>query len=152
MPVEVGVAGRLVCLANLGEDGRDSRAPGQPLHERGGAAGREDLVDRLGVGMQAALVMGQQGEEVLAAGAAGAQPMVVKMFGGPAFRARPERGRVLAVTRAAQRPGREPGGDGTGVAAGYAGFASPAAGPHSGWPSAARVHTARLWPHRAPAA
>ena len=72
VPVEVGVAGRLAGLADLGEDCRGGRTPGQPLHERGGAAGREDLVDRLGVGMQAALVMGQQGEEVLAAGAAGA--------------------------------------------------------------------------------
>jgi hypothetical protein len=58
VPVEVGVAGRLVGLADLGEDCRGRRTPGQPLHERGGAAGCEDLVDRLGVGMQAALVMG----------------------------------------------------------------------------------------------
>ena len=86
------------------------------------------MVDGFGVRMKSALAVAQQAEEVLAAGAAGAEPVVVEMLGGPAFRAGPERCRVLAVTRAAERAVGEPGGDGAGVTAGCAGHAWPAAG------------------------
>src|SRR6266704_264342 len=98
VPVEVGVAGWPAGVADLGEDCRGGRTHGQPLQERGGAAGSQDLGDRLGVGMEAALVAGQQAEEVLAAGAAGAEPVVAEMFGGSAFRGGREWCRVLAVT------------------------------------------------------
>ena len=118
VPVEVGVAGWLAGLADLGEDVPGGGAPGQPLHEPGWVAGGEELVDRFGVRVESALVMGQQAEEVLTAGAAGAEPVVVETLGGLAFRAGLERCRMLAVARAAERAAGEPGGDGAGVAAG----------------------------------
>ena len=130
--VERGVAGWLAGLADLGEDHPGGGARGQPLQQWGGVAGGQHVVDRLGVGMQAVLIMRQQAEEVLPAGAPGAQPVMVEVLGGPAFRAGLERVRVLAVTRAAQRRGGEPGGDGAGVAAAGAGHPLPAAGAAQG--------------------
>jgi hypothetical protein len=118
-PVEVGVGGGTGCLADRGEY-RGGGAPGQPLHQRVRVAGGQDVVDRLGVRVQAALVVGEQAEQVLAGGAAGAQPVVVEAFGGPAARAGPERCRVLAVARAAQGTPGKPGRDGADFAAGAA--------------------------------
>ena len=126
--VERAVAGRLAGPADLGEDRPGGRAPGQPVHQGDGSAGGQHVVDRLGVRVKAALIVGQQAEKVLAAGAAGAQAVMVEVLGDPAFGAGLERGRVLAVARAAQRPGGQPGGDGAGVAAAGAGHPLPAAG------------------------
>ena len=126
--VKRAVSGRLAGPADLGEDRPGGRAPGQPVHQGDGVAGGQHVVDRLGVRVKAAVIVGQQAEKVLAAGAAGAQAVMVEALGGPAFGAGLERGRVLAVTRAAQRAGGQPGGDGAGVAAAGAGHPLPAAG------------------------
>jgi len=98
--VKVGMAGRPGGHADIG-DHPGGGARGQPLHQRGRAAGGQHVIDSLGVRVHAALIMGQQAEQVLAACAADAQSVMVEMLGGPAAGAGPERGRVLAVARAA---------------------------------------------------
>jgi hypothetical protein len=55
--VECGVAGWLAGPADLGQD-CPGGAPGQPVHQRGWVAGGQQVVDRLGMRMQAALAMG----------------------------------------------------------------------------------------------
>ncbi len=126
--VKRGVPGRLAGPADLGEDRPGGRAPGQPAHQGDGVAGGQHMVDRFGVRVEALVIVGQQAEKVLAAGAPGAQAVMVETLGGPALGAGLERGRVLAVTRAAQRAGGQPGGDGAGVAAPGARYPLPAAG------------------------
>jgi hypothetical protein len=126
--VERAVPGRLAGAADLGEDRRGGRAAGQPVHQGDGVAGGQHVVDRLGVRVKAAVIVGQQAEKVLAARAAGAQAVMVEALGDPALGAGPERGRVLAVTRAAQRAGGQPGRDGAGAAAPGARHPLPAAG------------------------
>jgi len=56
--VERVVSGRLAGAADLGEDRRGGGAAGQPVHQGDGVAGGQHVVDRLGVRVKAAVIVG----------------------------------------------------------------------------------------------